>query len=137
MGLTGDFDKLSQVVGELKSVPHMMAPITRVAAGRVSSLFAADFTGQHDPWGNRWEPNKSGKTPVLFESGALANPKVTFSGGVVRVRPERYWIFHQAGAHGMAERAILPFGSSTPWDPPIQSAVNLFVRDHFRSSESE
>lgn len=136
MALEGDWKKLTAMIGELQSVRGLMGPVTRVAHGRVSSLWDSGFTSQKDPWGNSWDPTAEGKSPVLVATGDLANAAITSSRGVVRVKPPRYWIFHQTGANNMKERAVLPFGHSN-WSAPIERAIRDIVYWHFKSREAD
>jgi hypothetical protein len=136
MSLTGDWDKFRKMVGELHGVRGLMGPITRVAEGRVTSLFSNEFSSSQDPWGNKWAPTAEGNARPLVKTGNLATPQITASRGVVRVRPAHYWIFHQTGANNMKERAILPFGVSN-WNPPIERAIRDIVFWHFRSKEAD
>lgn len=139
MSLTGNWDQFRKMISELHAVAggKLMRPITGIAEGQVEQLYEGDFVGQHDPWGNAWEPAESGKTPVLVgETAALANPQITSTPGKVSVKPVRYWVFHQAGAHGMKQRAVLPFGVSN-WNPPIEKAIDRYVKKHFKSADSK
>ncbi len=49
---------------------------------------------------------------------------------IVRMRPPKYWLYHQIGANNMHQRQVLPFGASN-WDPPIQGAIEKVVLDYF------
>jgi hypothetical protein len=130
MGLTGDFAQLRRLIAEIESAGTKILPAaTRAAAEGAGEQYQADFTGQHDPFGTAWAPSPH----HMFVSGALANPQITSSSGIVRIRPEKYWAMHQVGAHGMAVRAILPFAASN-WDPPIQAKIGDIVIGHFTGS---
>jgi hypothetical protein len=130
MPLTGDFAALRKMIGDLESCgTRVLAEATKAAKDAALEQYQADFASQRDPWGSGWKTSPHS----MNLTGALANPRATSSGGVVRLTPERYWVFHQIGAHGMAKRAVLPFSAST-WDPPIQAKIGDVVIGHFTPS---
>lgn len=136
MPLKGDWDGLRRTIGELGSVRGLQGPITEAAEAGVEGQYTADFADQRDPWGKGWAPTQTGKTPVLVgPTLALANPTVTSSRLTVRVKPVSYWVFHQMGANGMAERSVLPFQDGSLWDRPIQSAIEDTIIEHFGSAK--
>lgn len=125
--LVGDFARLRRLTSELSTIDRgAMAAATNAAKEGATEAYKGDFAAQRDPWGEAWEPTKLGKTPVLNSSGLLASSQATGSGGVIRIKPVRYWVFHQVGANGMRRRAILPFSPSR-WDTPIQAFIERAV----------
>lgn len=137
MALTGDFSKLSAVIGELDSVPRLKRPITEAAKLEVWEQWGDQFGEQRDPFGKGWAPTQSGWSPVLDATGALASAVLTAQPNVMKIKlkPEKYWVFHQAGAHGMAERMVLPFQDGSLWDAPIQTRIGEIVMEHFQTAD--
>jgi hypothetical protein len=132
VSVEGDWDKLRRTISSLDRVAskRLMSPLTEVAEQGVQEQYHLDFTAQKDPWGARWEPTKKGTTPILYKSGNLAGAEATSTTGTVRIRPPHYWVFHQMGARGAPQRAVLPFGVSD-WNPPIQKKLEEVIFDNF------
>lgn len=136
MGLDGDWSKLRRMLGELNEAAsgRLMRPITLEAEEGVQDEYLDDFRAQHDPWGVPWDAAEDGENPVLIDSGALAGAQVTSVPGLIRIRPPKYWVFHQLGANNMRKRAVLPFAKSD-WDEPIQKRITLVVERHFKTKD--
>ncbi len=124
MPLTGDFKKLSAMIARFDGAASTLPKATKVAEKAAETQYAGDFSQQRDPWGSAWTP------PLQRRSGDLSGTKATSSGGVVRIRPPKYWVFLQVGANGMNQRAVLPFAPSR-WDAPIQREIDEVVIGHF------
>ncbi len=134
MSIKGDWGRLQSMIRELRGVSGLMEPVTKLARERVRHLYGADFAGQHDPWGNRWAPTKSGGSPVLYKTGRLAMANISYSRGSVRVLPPYYWIFLQSGANHMPQRAVLPFGAS-PWLTDVGRVLRTYIESYFASAD--
>ncbi len=130
--VTGDFREFRELISRLANPKPLINDATRAAGSEVTEQYQGDFSGSHDPWGGAWKPRKDGKGGgrPLYQSGNLANPQIVASNGVIKVRPERYWVFHQVGANNMFTRGILPFSASA-WDPPIERALDEVVVSYF------
>lgn len=131
--MTGDFAGLRALVQRLANPRPVIKDATRVAGAEVTEQYQGDFAGSHDPWGNRWSPPREGGGRPLYQTGQLANPQIVAANGVIKVRPVKYWVFHQVGANNMAPRGILPFSASL-WDPPIERALDDVVVSFFYRS---
>lgn len=101
-----------------------MPAATKAAKAELFVQYQADFAGSRDPYGNRW-------TYRLYDTGALANPQITISGASIKIRPVKYWVFHQIGSHGLHPNKVLPFGPSN-WDYPTQAKIADVVIAHFK-----
>lgn len=88
--------------------------------------YQEQWRGQRDPWGETWPGTQRGNSPILFDEGRLASPDVVFTANMVKIKPERYWVFHQIGANHMPRRAVLPFSKSL-WDKPIEDRIREVV----------
>ncbi len=129
MPLTGDFAALAQMIADLEETGARALPVaTDAAKEEAQDQYEGNFKGQRDPWGNAWAPTATGKTPVLFQTGALSNALVSASTGTVRIKPPKYWAYHQIGANGMAQRGLLPFSASN-WDPPLVAAIEAAIEE--------
>ncbi len=126
MALTGDFKGLDDLMRKVDGADKLLGKVTRAAKAEAGDQYRGDFAGKHDPWGESWASSPHG----MVETGALAGAQVTSSPGVLRIRPPRYWVFHQVGANNMAKRAVLPF-SESKWDPPIEAKIDAEVLEHF------
>ena len=137
MSMTGDFAKLRKLKRELKVAAgdKLIKDMTRAARTEVKEQYQGDFANQADPFGNPWPATRTGKTPVLYTSGRLANPSIVATKGTIRLRPVRYGWYHHMGANNMAERMIAPFTKGSKWDPPIERAINDVMDDHFATAE--
>lgn len=123
MALTGDFARLRQLVDSVQEVSRgTLRRATRAAEPVVEAEYRSSFAEQVGPWGEPWRPTAAGKYPALRVTGALEGALVQATTGRVRIRPPRYWVFHQVGANNMARRAVLPFAPSR-WDAPIIRAI--------------
>lgn len=122
--LKGDWDRLGRAISQLKREvgPRVMFEATAEAKTGVFDQYQSDFSGHRDPWGNAWKPSRHS----MVRTSALANPTITTTTGKIRVKPERYWVFHQAGTAKMPARPVFPYGAST-WDRPIQSRIESVV----------
>jgi phage gpG-like protein len=130
--LTGDFDQLRKLIERASAPRKLMDQATEAGETGVHEQYQADFAGSRNPWGGQWAPRKDGGGGrPLYQSGALADPAIVSSNGLIKVRPERYWVFHQVGANNMHERAVLPFSASN-WDPPIQARIDDVVIGYFQ-----
>lgn len=124
MGLSGDFAALRRLVSDVAEVSRgTIAEATAAARDGVDQQYAADFSGRRDPWGDPWEPTATGKPASL---GPLVGARASGASGVVRIRPLRWWVYHQIGANGMKRRGVLPFSQSL-WDRPIQALIERGV----------
>ena len=124
MSLDGDFAALRRLITELSTISRgTMAEATTAARQGVDQQYASDFSGRRDPWGEPWEPTATGKPATL---GPLSGARATGANGMVKIRPLRWWVFHQIGANNMKRRAVLPFSPSL-WDRPIQALIERGV----------
>lgn len=123
LSLTGDFGGLQTLERRLGRVDFRS--ITAATGAEVFEQYQDDFAAQRDPWGSSWDSGKGGRVPVLFRSGKLANPTKTIGATQIMLRPERYWVFHQVGANGAPQKAVVPFGAieGTVWHGPMVAAV--------------
>lgn len=133
--MTGDWAALEREMGRLVSAERRgIGDATRAAREGVEDQYRADFAGSRDPFGRAWAPTQRGNTPLIGPTLALANPEIshdsTAGGGVVRVKPVKYWVFHQGGI-GVPEREILPYGPSK-WDAPIQRRIGDVIEGSLR-----
>jgi len=112
---------------------------TRAAREGVEAEYTGEFAAGRDPFGAPWKPTQRGNTPLIGPTLQLANAEISHdsvsAGGVVRVKPVRYWVFHQAGSDwgtgaGVPTRQILPYGPSK-WDAPIQAGISRAVERLF------
>jgi len=127
MPLTGDFQKLSALRSHLAGVGKAFAQVKGELRGEVENQYREDFAQQRSPAGDKWKANKDGHTPILFRTGALANPNVTVSGDSIKVRAvPRY-----AGVH-QAKRPILPAGGDAGvWEKPLERVAEAVVEKFF------
>lgn len=132
MGLDGDWAKLRRAIAEVAAVDRgFMAKATAAAEAGSEREYHGDFDAQRDPWGKSWPATATGKKPVLIgKTFELFNAQVSATTGTVRIKPPRYWVFHQVGANGMAERNVLPFSESR-WDKPIQDDIEKLLMGGF------
>ena len=134
MGMTGDFDKLAKLRFKVAHASRgILQEATRVTRDGVAEQYQADFSGSHSPWGETWQGRRDGAggAPLRGPTGQLQATSPAVSGAsIVRMRPPKYWLYHQIGANNMHQRQVLPFGSSH-WDPPIQGAIEKVVLDYF------
>ena len=129
-GISGDWPDLRRLIGQLERTgERVMSKATDAMMGEVVRQYHGDFVGARSPWGVPWAPTKLGGD-TLLKTNALANPQVSQTRGVVRLKPERYWIFHQAGTERMPERPVLAYGK-TDWDPPIIHAIERAAERQF------
>lgn len=136
MPLDGDWVPLRRAIGELQDVRSLKSTITKVAGAAAGEQYTEDFSAQRDPWGKHWPATAKGKSPVLIGPDLeLANPTVTAAALTVRIKPVSYWVFHQMGAHGMAERMVLPFQDGSLWDRPIQAEIEAEIISHFDTAD--
>lgn len=136
MSLDGDWPKLRRAIAELAAVDRTaMSAATDAGTEGVEEQYHGDFDAQRDPWGKTWAATKTGKSPVLVgPTFALYNAQIGGASGTIRAKPERYWAAHQAGAHGMAERSLLPFSASR-WDKPIQDKIESRLLGLFTTND--
>ncbi len=133
MSLEGDWARLRQLISELKGVPGVMKDMTFTAGAGVDEQYKADFAASRDPWGDPWPALKAGGgKPLLGASEALSTTFPSTGRLVVRMKPPKYWVYHQVGANNMHQRAVLPF-SASKWDAPIQAKLAERVMSHFKS----
>ncbi len=126
MALTGDSAKLHKTTVAIAGLRFVMKDAVQAAKGEAFDQYQAGFARTVDPWGSKWDPNQDGDAPTLYDTGALASPDVLVAGNSVQIKPERYWVFHQAGANGMARRAVLPFSVSN-WNRPIEIRIESVI----------
>ncbi len=136
MSLDGDWAKLKRAIAEVAAVDRgFMSKATVVAEVGSEREYHQDFDAQRDPWGKSWDATATGKKPVLIgKTFELYNAQVSAEVGMVRIKPVRYWIFHQDGANGMVARRVLPFTESR-WDKPIQNDLEKLLMSGFRTDD--
>lgn len=136
MSLDGDWAKLKRAIAEVAAVDRtFMSKATAVAEVGSEREYHQDFDAQRDPWGKPWDATATGKKPVLIgKTFELYNAQVSATTGTVRIKPPRYWVFHQGGANGMASRSVLPFTESR-WDKPIQTDLEKLLLSGFRTDD--
>lgn len=123
MPFTGPFAALRELVKGLEDAGGKVEDAAEEAKKGVFEEYQRGFAGERDPYGESWKPGKQGLVPVMFRDGALANPRVTMSKSVVRLKPERYGWIQQAWG-----REILPYRDGSLWEAPIQERIeNLIV----------
>ena len=136
MPLDGDWVQLRRTIDELQGTRGLERKITKVAGAAAGEQYTEDFAAQRDPWGKPWPATAKGKRPVLVGPDLeLSNPRVTAASLSVRIRPVSYWVYHQMGAHGMAERQVLPFQDGSLWDRPIQAEIEAEIVGHFDTAD--
>ena len=136
MSLDGDWAKLKRAIAEVAAVDRgFMSKATVVAEVGSEREYHQDFDAQRDPWGKPWDATATGKKPVLIgKTFELYNAQVSATTGTVRIKPPRYWVFHQGGANGMVSRSVLPFSESR-WDKPIQNDLEKLLMSGFRTDD--
>jgi hypothetical protein len=136
MALTGDFAKLRRTALELSTFGHRVTPeIVDVAADEALDQYAGGLAGARDPWGNAWQARKDGGKATLGGSTGPLGAVDLFKGRlIVKLRPDRLWAIHQAGANNMHSRATLPF-SPSKWDEPIQDRIERVVMGAFTTDD--
>lgn len=128
-GVDGDWDKLSKLLDVLATPEVAVRAAQKAAKAEVLDLYQKGFQAQVGPFGRPW-----GETPNrLIKSTALANPRIWATGNVVKLKPVRYWIFHQGGTKHMAEHELLPYGDGSSWDGPIAAIIKKAVERHFEA----
>jgi hypothetical protein len=128
VALVGDFDQLRRLVADARAVSRgVPTRAHRAAAAEVSQRYVSGYTQQQDPWGVPWRTTRAGKSPVLRTTGAMMGALISVTSSSVKVRPPRYWVYHQIGANNMERRAVLPFEAGSNWDRPILDAVERAV----------
>jgi hypothetical protein len=132
MGLTGDFERLAKLRFKVGMSRDLMREATEATREGVGAEYRADFAGSHSPWGDAWPARQDGQggAPLQGPTGQLGGTDPTQAGYVVKMRPPKYWLYHQIGANGMHQRGVLPFGASK-WDAPIQDKIERVIEDHF------
>lgn len=130
--MPGDWAELEREMSKLVAAEkRAVGDATRAMRDGVEVEYSAEFAAGRDPFGAPWKPTKKGGSPLIGPTLALANPQVSHSGDTVRVKPVRYWVFHQAGwGASQSERQILPYGPSK-WDAPIQAGISRAVERLF------
>lgn len=136
MALTGDFAKLRRATLELTTFGHRVTPaITAEAGDEALNQYAAGLSGRRDPWGTAWPARRDGGPATLGGTGGpLATVETAFARLTVKLRPDRLWALHQAGANNMLERGTLPF-SASKWDAPIQARIDRVVTGAFTTDD--
>lgn len=136
MPLTGDFAKLRKAALELSTFGARVSPeLVDVAADEALDQYAGGLAGTRDPWGNAWPERKDGGKATLGGPGGILGPVDLFKGRlIVKMRPDKLWAIHQAGANNMHRRALLPF-SPSEWDAPIQDRIERVVMGAFSTDD--
>lgn len=134
--LTGDFAKLRRAAVELSTFGHRVTPeVTDVAGDEALNQYASGLGGARDPWGKAWPARRDGGRATLGgSSGPLAAVDLFKGRMLVKLRPDKLWALHQAGANNMFERATLPFSPSR-WDAPIQARIERVVMGAFTTDD--
>lgn len=124
--LRGDFPGLSKLTARLGK--FQFSKIPPAIGGEVKSQYEADWPAQRDPWGESWN-NASGKTPVNFLTGDLANPGLTVGGNSIKLNLAKHWVFRQVGANGAIPAAVVPFGDieRTAWAVALVAEVKKII----------
>lgn len=136
MSLTGDFAKLARTRRELSTFGARVTPDLTEAAGREAlDQYGGGLSGARDPWGAAWPARRDGgKATLGGPSGPLGAVDYNASRGTIRIRPDKLWALHQAGANNMLQRATLPF-SPSKWDAPIQARIEAVVMGAFTTDD--
>ena len=136
MPLTGDFAKLRRAAVELSTFGHRVTPaITDAAADAALDQYAGGLAGRRDPWGSAWPARRDGGPATLGgPGGPLGTVDVSTGRMLVKLRPDRLWALHQAGANNMEKRGTLPF-SPSKWDAPIQARIERVVMGAFTTDD--
>jgi hypothetical protein len=136
VSLTGDFAKLRKAALELSTFGHRVTPeLTDAAGTEALSQYAGGLSGRRDPWGAAWPARRDGGQATLGgPSGPLGTVDYNASRLTIRIRPDRLWALHQAGANNMEQRATLPF-SASKWDAPIQARIERVVTYAFTTDD--
>lgn len=132
MSLTGDDAQLRALSGRFATVGGAVDRSLEAVEGAVQGAYSDGFSSSSDPWGARWASSKS-NPHTLFRSGNLANARTASGGGKVNLFAAAYWVFLQAGANGMEQRAVMPFSHGSKWDEPIESAIGRVVGGHLEA----
>jgi hypothetical protein len=136
MSLTGDFPKLRRAALELSTFGRRVTPdLVDVAGDEALNQYASGLGAARDPWGSAWQARRDGGRATLGgSSGPLATVDLFKGRLIVKLRPDRLWALHQAGANNMEQRATLPF-SPSKWDAPIQDRIERVVTDAFTTDD--
>ena len=123
MAFTGDIHGLHTKIAALEEVAHEgMKKAVAAAKSEATSQYQNDFNAQRSPWGDAWAPLKGGGRALQFTGelqGAVATASA--SGNTIKIKPPRYWVYHQIGGR-LPQRQVLPFSASN-WDEPIQREI--------------
>lgn len=117
-------------LAELEGIPSR---ISKEVADGIGELVAAEFAGQHDPYGKPWAPLKEstvrrkGHSRILSDSGLLSGSTEArpSAGAGVGITSIEYGTYHQTGTKFMVARKILPDGPDLPkaWSAVIDRAA--------------
>lgn len=129
--MPGDWGELEREMNKLVAAEkRVVSDATRAMRDGVATEYTGEFAAGRDPFGAPWKPTQKGGSPLIGPTLALSNPQISVSGDTVRLKPVRYWVFHQAGWGKAPERQILPYGPSK-WDAPIQAGISRAVERLF------
>lgn len=110
---------------------EMVARAGQAALGAYSEGFAA----QQDPYGAGWESTESGG-PILFKTGALANPALDMKPGQFRITSAPYGHFHQHGWNPGHSRKSLLRGAAAVLGPRPGKGSTKDERREYRAAQS-
>lgn len=121
MALSGDFQGLGQLAGNVGRLARVPARVAAFAAPAIADEIEGEFATGRDPYGRPWAPLKprtlarGRRPPPLTDTGAMragvdVRP-MRGAGIAITFADEIPAYFHNRGTRYMARREILPTGT--------------------------